>query len=208
MKKRDTIRAAVVAAKDLDKLVAALPGAWSMWAELQPGYSAGRGYDDDSGGGHATRIDPWCEVHDQDVRTCRMGGSGCGGKAVPSVSDPTGEAATTRNDAMADAALAIESIRAIVHHVGRLHRALAPYATPDRTALLKLAEGSGEPGCDSCARLDAWSPEYRTGTAGGALKDPKRLCRWCYDWTLGRSELPPRDAVRRHLAGERIRIPA
>jgi hypothetical protein len=183
---------------------------FDAFVDAQPGYSPGRGFDDDSGGGHATRIDPWCEVHSQAVVICRMGGGGCGGKAMPAISDPTGEAATSRNEAMLDAGAFRESLRLVAHHSARLEAIAVKYATVDPAALRALTNADPDECCESCWRLKHYAVVFRFSTVNGNLPDRKRLCRWCYDHVKGTGELPPRHLVAQYhdpkrRAGERVR---
>lgn len=131
------------------------------------------------------------------------------GIPMPSVSDPTGEAAL-RPDKARDAETLI--VKQLNHAKRALDQAIAEatrWTLRDATTFDADQSSAGEDGCESCARIRGprthkwWNPVYRTTLlANGARLG---LCRWCFDWSRRTGELPPKDTLEAHRDGKRIK---
>lgn len=131
------------------------------------------------------------------------------GTPMPSISDPTGEAAL-RPDKARDAETQIaRHLTAARRALDQAYAEAARWTLRDATAYDAGQTSGGEDGCESCARIRGprtarwWNPLYRTTT----LADGARigLCRWCFDWSRRTGSLPPKDQLEAHRDGKRIR---
>jgi hypothetical protein len=133
------------------------------------------------------------------------------------ISDPTARAALSRSRFLAHSHQ--ETFRAALTEASRgLSRASAVaalYPAIDPSAVLTLAKG--DPGCESCSRVDGprgprWEPTHpklsgRTDVAG-RLARARHLCSWCYDKVLAWDRLPTREELELHHQGRRVPWPA
>lgn len=131
------------------------------------------------------------------------------GIPMPSIADPTGEAAL-RPDKARDAETAITKHLTAAKRA--LDQALAEaqrWTLRDATTWDAAHATDGDDGCESCARVRGprthrwWNPVYRTTTMAGGSR--VGLCYWCYEWVRRHGALPPKDILEAHRDGKRIK---
>lgn len=129
--------------------------------------------------------------------TDRAGGRGSvlddQGDPMPPVSDPVGELV-----ANATAGRPNQRQHDVEAHVAQARRSLAialslvHQTLPAPNTLTRL-KPTGDPGCTSCKRIDAFAPATRAGR-----------CDWCYRWWLAENEDPPVGVLEARARGDRI----
>jgi hypothetical protein len=129
--------------------------------------------------------------------------------------DPTGDAGTNAADGHDRARSAERALVASVASVGleaeRIMRILNEWR-PGRPPTPKErqeteAANRAQDGCESCWRIEKFSPTHRTTDLDDILERPHRLDRWCYDFTRKVGRLPTRDELRRHHQGKKVKVP-
>lgn len=125
----------------------------------------------------------------------------CVGDPIPMATDTVGELVVAygarRARQMVDVVFSIEAqVISATLQLDRIYDRLLPVAHVE-LSLPKATAADGDPGCESCARLNlgtdsrprGWWNEanYNRGNPtnfGGALPDRMRLCRACAEWAL------------------------
>ena len=147
----------------------------------------------------------WCFTHERDHRRCEHDGLTCGGTPV-TVTDPTGDAATTPDVAAA----ALRTVDVAVAGAALMARLLAvevtawsPYTSaterPDPTAAV-----APDGWCSNC-----WRDDHRHEPVGvrpgGTAPYYAGLCEWCGRFRAVHKYLPPVELVRiHHSASPRV----
>lgn len=129
------------------------------------------------------------------------------GVPMPSVSDPTGEAAIRPDPARRDRERLERAWLTVARQADEIVRLCAAYSPRRPTdADRRLLAGEEPEGCGSCARLRHWSPVHRrTNPATG---ERMALCTWCYGWARSTGRLPSDSELDAHLSGRKLRRPA
>lgn len=142
------------------------------------------------------------------------------GRAVPAVSDPTGEAAIGRADkARTDLKNLDHSLWQLDKSMARIEAIIAPYLP----AQIRQAIGDDDveierdPWCESCARYIKDGEPYRSPIKLGmksrtqvkiggepTLKEPLYLCTWCYDKVRSWGRLPEPEEIARYAETGRV----
>jgi hypothetical protein len=86
---------------------------------------------------------------------------------------------------------------------------------PGVATALARANDRADPGCESCARITGpagvprWEPPIGPlcTDVAGALPEPARLCRWCWDAVSRWGRLPTVEELARHHDGRRVSWP-
>ena len=149
------------------------------------------------------------------------------GVPMPSVSDPTGEAAIRPDPATSDRYRLVGALAEARHHARHLAGRTAPdelvaahrtldhirnaavivgrYARTVPTVIDRDATTT-PPGCVSCARDgDHWSPIERTVTLLDGSRVP--MCDWCRKRSAHTGTMPTRAEVAAHHQGRRVPVP-
>jgi len=122
------------------------------------------------------------------------------GWPMPSVSDPTGEAALRPDRAYRDLVELDKQLgraHAAVEHALRILSAHTP--RPSTEAERRKVEVGNTPGCESCARTEVakgvrrWEPIYR-----------QELCSWCWQWERDTGRRPTDAELAAHHDGKRL----
>lgn len=178
-----------------EELVAAIEGDDAS----QPGAQS---FEQDRTSGHTTLLHCW--DHDRDPAECHRLELLCTGEPIPTATDSAGELAIERVGSGKPGSVSwlatIEKAEADVIAATKRLRAAYTRFLPSPLSLEPLPRGQagdGDPGCESCSRLNLgtkddprwWWNEanYNRGRPtnfGGALTSKKRLCRACAEWAL------------------------
>lgn len=138
------------------------------------------------------------------------------GVPMPALTDPTGEASTRRDPALA----ALERIRKRVRDAHRaiddaVHEA-SKWQARGADGYERMTTSNSDPGCKSCARLtvacgkdhrgrDVMTPRWEPVHHNVTIHDEKHpVCQWCGRWVKDTGELPSRDVLQAHHEGRRI----
>lgn len=231
----------------LERIDRELPQILRRIRDAQEGQPGGQTYDALGPSGTATRrwcftheaeptvecAGPWCLTHDRvplfysaepEVvccdRDCRMSPDACDVQAIPSRSDPTGEAAAEQDRARDDEAKLLKLLAHVCRSLDQATEVADRYTARAATSLerrLVAAENDHEPGCQLCAKIDrgdgegpTWVPAHTKNptTCAGNLKQPGWFCLWHWEYIIAVGEAPPLKDTRLHLAGKTVMRPA
>lgn len=138
------------------------------------------------------------------------------GFPVPSVSDPTGEAAIRFDRARHDLRQLDRLLQQAHRAVDDIRRLVHTYTPrPATECERRQVEQDNDPGCQSCSRTEVtrgvarWEPVWKANrNPGGVLTNPLDLCAWCYRWVETVGRLPTPDELALHHSGKRVKRPA
>lgn len=201
----------------------------------QPGAPGAQSFEQDRTSGHSTVL--FCWEHELDPRDCpapdprKPGLPPCRIEPVPMATDTVGELVVALGPRKARGVLEIvnaaetQVIKAARQLDMIYERVTSPLGNPH---LPKPAAADGDPGCESCARLNLgtenrprpwWNiPDYNRGKPtnfGGALPHKMLLCQACAKWALDHDhdvacfdkKGKPRNKIADLPEGETIHLP-
>lgn len=93
-------------------------------------------------------------------------------------------------------------------HLERMQRILEEYGPRPANAYERMVTSGGDPGCQSCARLEVAAGVHRWEPVDQGVKvdgEVVKVCRWCRRWVSKHGALPDRKVLEAHHRGERIR---
>lgn len=146
----------------------------------------------------------WCFTHQRDHHHCQTLGETCGGTPV-TVTDPTGDAATTADPAAATLRLVDRRIATLNRFADALLRDVVAWSPPttDRLEPRDTAAPTAPPGwCTSCWRDDRTHVEVTCRPDGQPYYAD--LCRFCGSFRREYAQLPPLKILKAHHQGRRI----
>jgi hypothetical protein len=131
------------------------------------------------------------------------------GIPMPAVSDPTGEAAIHPDRAASDLRKMNDLLLRMRRDADELSVLQATYRVDGPTADRLRSEADrakvdNKERCESCARVNHWSPVHRRSTVKGNLPRPMPLCRSCYHDVLATGKLPSLSDVRARAEGRKL----
>lgn len=159
----------------------------------------------------------YCELHHRDLTDCQREARKledecyCTGVPVPTVSDPTGEAAV-HDRVWADARELHRRRASISDDVAWIVGMVARWSKDDRVPLRDAKAKADQPLCEIHLRYGYDRPATsKKGTRvkrNGVpiLSRPYCLCQWCEDTTQKLGRVPIEVEVHDHVAGKRLRV--
>lgn len=191
-----------------------LPELLAAIRNMEVGYPTSVGYEGDRTSGHTTVLDTWCAKHLQEVDICQGQGHKCAGVPVPSVSDPTGEAAVIQRDAarahereLGDIVTRLERDLRRLDRIGDLY--LQSELTAKAIAALR-AEAKDLCEIHHLAGFDVEALVYTDLSKAKKAKrrlEPKHVCRWCRDFGVAAGRWPTTTEATANARGQRVGIP-
>lgn len=186
-------RAAEHTLEDFARVVIEMPDTFRTMRDAMAGQPGAQSFEQSRTTGHTTVVDEL-------------------GIPMPSISDPTGEAAilraTGRDRAAFEHSEFSRRLIRIMRDVEWLYQCETRWHVRSATEKERRETASrNEPGCESCATIDVvpgvkrWEPIRCTIMVG---ERKVAVCRWCQDVYARKDRLPTRDELLAHHAGKRV----